>query len=135
VKLQFCAPQAAQAGLHYMWIDTCCIDKSSSAELSEAINSMFSWYRNADICYVYLSDVAGKPDTERTTVLGQDGSLQKSRWFTRGWILQELLAPTNVEFFTVDGTYFGPRDCLALEITEITGIPPKALQSGYRRCF
>src|SRR6266702_4018572 len=57
-KIQFCAKQAANNGLQYFWVDTCCIDKSSSAELTEAINSMFRWYRQAAKCYVYLSDVS-----------------------------------------------------------------------------
>lgn len=66
-------------GFAYVWVDTCCIDKKSSAELNEAINSMYKWYERAAICYVYLSDVSGKED------------IAKSSWFTRGWTLQELL--------------------------------------------
>ena len=72
LKLRFCGEQAARDGLRYFWVDTCCIDKSSSAELQEAINSQFAWYHNAICCYVYLSDVS--------TV----ASLRHSRWFTRG---------------------------------------------------
>jgi hypothetical protein len=57
-KIRFCAKQAATDGLQYFWIDTRCIDKSSSAELMEAINSMFRWYREADKCYVYMLDLS-----------------------------------------------------------------------------
>jgi hypothetical protein len=57
-KLTFCGKQAGIDGLRFFWVDTCCIDKSSSAELSEAINSMFRWYHDASKCYVYLSDVS-----------------------------------------------------------------------------
>ena len=97
-KLEFCAEQARKDGLKYIWIDTCCIKKSDSAELSEAITSMFRWYRQAEKCYVYLADV---PDLKRN----HDGSprrteeeaLRGSRWFTRGWTLQELIAPQYVE--------------------------------------
>jgi len=83
---------ASKSGIGYVWVDTCCIDKSSSAELSEAINSMFSWYEQAEICYAYLSDVPSKP-----TELDQ---LTNSRWFTRGWTLQELIAPGKVDFYS-----------------------------------
>ena len=75
----------------WIWIDTCCIDKSSSAELSEAINSMYRWYAESEICYVYLADF----EEDRASLEG----LQKCRWFKRGWTLQELLAPSKVIFF------------------------------------
>jgi len=99
-KIQFCVQQAAKDGLRYSWVDTCCIDKSSSSELSEAINSMFSWYKNAAKCYVFLSDVSmnGHDSTPPEWEL----DFRSSRWFTRGWTLQELLAPTSVEFFSKD---------------------------------
>ncbi|KAK3301736.1 uncharacterized protein B0T15DRAFT_563241 [Chaetomium strumarium] len=80
-----------------MWIDTCCIDKSSSAELSEAINSMYRWYVRSRACYAYLSDVT---DVEH---------LGNSRWFTRGWTLQELIAPHNVEFYGSGWEYLGKK--------------------------
>jgi hypothetical protein len=87
-KLTFCGDQAAKDGLHYFWIDTCCIDKSSSAELSEAINSMFRWYHEAVKCYVYLSDVS----VSSTGSAGDSVAFPQSWWFTRGWTLQELFA-------------------------------------------
>src|SRR5436309_239132 len=67
-KIRFCEEQAANDGLQYFWVDTCCIDKLSSAELSEAINSMFRWYRDAAKCYVYLSDVSIRDDDENDQV-------------------------------------------------------------------
>jgi hypothetical protein len=100
-KILFCGEQAARDGLQYFWVDTCCIDKSNNTELSEAINSMFRWYRNATRCYVYLSDVS-KNDYDQAGQSLQPWQLafQESRWFTRGWTLQELLAPLSVEFFS-----------------------------------
>ncbi|PMD19234.1 HET-domain-containing protein, partial [Hyaloscypha hepaticicola] len=96
-KIKSACAQARDDGLRYIWVDTNCIDKSSSAELSEAINSMFAWYKNSWVCYVYLADVKDPED-----VAGNLDSLRKSRWFTRGWTLQELLAPTSIRFFTQD---------------------------------
>lgn len=114
-KLEFCAEQAARDGLEYFWVDTCCIDKTSSSELSEAINSMFRWYQNATKCYVYLSDVLAHEDWKTL--------FQKSKWFTRGWTLQELIAPGMVEFFSAEGDKLGDKRSLEQEITQITGIP------------
>ncbi len=96
-KVQGACDLAASQGFDYIWIDTCCIDKSSSAELSEAINSMYRWYEEADVCYAYLCDVEN---------LDQLGS---SRWFTRGWTLQELIAPKRVEIYTATW------DCLGVK--------------------
>ncbi|KAF1829424.1 HET-domain-containing protein [Decorospora gaudefroyi] len=98
-KIDGCCRQAARHGLRYVWIDTCCIDKMSSAELSEAINSMFRWYEAANLCYDYLEDVASGLDA-----FGPRSKFQTSRWFTRGWTLQELLAPRRVLFFASDWT-------------------------------
>jgi hypothetical protein len=116
-KLLFCYEQAIKDDLHFVWVDTCCIDKSSSAEVSEAINSMFRWYHEAAKCYVYLSDVSAS-----------DPSFQKSRWFTRGWTLQELLAPEVVLFYSVEGRLLGDRDSLAQDIAEVTGIDASAIK-------
>jgi hypothetical protein len=95
-KIDGCCRQAATDGLKYVWIDTCCIDKLSSAELSEAINSMFRWYENSQVCYAYLEDVP--PNTDAYT----SESFRKSRWFTRGWTLQEMIAPKATIFFATD---------------------------------
>lgn len=97
--------------------DTVCIDKSSSAELSEAINSMYRWYQNAQICYAYLADVtvAEKPR-------GGGSAFERSRWFTRGWTLQELIAPSNLVFYSSDWRRIGTKSELRDIISEITGI-------------
>jgi hypothetical protein len=82
-KIQNCYDQAARDGFEYVWIDTCC-DKSSSAELSEAINSMYEWYKNARICYAYLADITILDDSPNSLFLEKVGS---SKWFSRGWTL------------------------------------------------
>lgn len=128
-KLRFCAEQAFTDDLNYFWIDTCCIDKSSSAELSEAINSMFRWYRNAAKCYVYLADISS------VKYKADSSCFQKSRWFERGWTLQELLAPREVEFFTADSEHIGNRTTLLSEIKEATDISVEALQGCHLPYF
>jgi len=91
-KVQFCSQQAQKDNLRYFWVDSCCIDQSSSAELSTAINSMFRWYRNAAKCYVYLTDVSTSEHSQSPD-LPWKAAFSGSRWFKRGWTLQELLAP------------------------------------------
>lgn len=140
-KIEGSCAQAIKDGFDYCWVDTCCIDKSSSAELSEAINSMFAWYRDSSVCYAYLLDVKE-----------MDG-FAKSKWFTRAWTLQELLAPgfrtaeevlvrgndsgllstqsdgsPDVVFFTLDWTPLGTKDSLSTIISNITGIPKEYLK-------
>jgi hypothetical protein len=124
-KIFFCARQAKRDGLRYFWVDTCCIDKTNNTELSEAINSMFCWYQNSEKCYVYL------PDIEYDTLDGDgESAFRKSRWFTRGWTLQELLAPKSVEFFSKHGSQLGSKESLKDAIRDITGIPVNALLGG-----
>jgi Heterokaryon incompatibility protein (HET) len=123
-KIQFCGDQATKDGLQYFWVDTCCIDNSSSAELAEAINSMFRWYLKAAKCYVYLSDVSKGENNDLPL------SFQKSRWFTRGWTLQELIAPVSVEFFSLEGKFLGDKRSIEQKIQEITGITVEALRGN-----
>ncbi|RQM05141.1 hypothetical protein DH86_00003147 [Scytalidium sp. 3C] len=129
-KIIFCEKQARTDGLRFFWVDTCCIDKSSSAELTEAINSMFRWYRNASKCYVYLSDISFKSsrDSDDYPPRSWEPDFRKSRWFTRGWTLQELVAPASVEFYSAEGERLGDRKSLEQQIHEITGISHGALQ-------
>ncbi|KAM0344978.1 hypothetical protein ACHAPU_006857 [Fusarium lateritium] len=131
-KIRFCGKQALQDGLQYFWVDTCCIDKSSSAELQEAINSMYRWYKNADKCYVYLADVSSPRvgATSNSSRLQWKLAFQNSRWFTRGWTLQELIAPVSVQFFSKEGTELGNKSSLEKFISEITGIPSAALRGN-----
>lgn len=128
-KIRFCARQAERDGLCYFWVDTCCINKADAVEVQHAINSMFRWYRKAARCYVFLSDVpTAEPETSSTTYSATwKQALRKSRWFTRGWTLQELLAPQFVNFFSKDGKRLGTRHELKQEIHEITSIPVAAL--------
>ena len=118
-KLRYACKQAAAAGLEYIWIDTCCIDKSSSAELSEAINSMFSWYQRAEICYAYLADVSGKADLGKT-----------NRWFKRGWTLQELIGSSKMVFFSSEWIELGTKSNLCRVLAEITGIDVEILTNA-----
>ena len=126
-KLEFCAEKSKEASFDYFWVDTCCIDKSSSAELQEALNSMFRWYSEAELCLVYLSDVE-KSQRWKT-------AFRKSRWFTRGWTLQELLAPDRLEFYSKEGTYLGSKRTLEQSIHEIAGVHFDALRGKHLSGF
>jgi hypothetical protein len=125
-KLYFCGEQAKKDSLDYFWVDTCCIDKTNLTELTESINSMFRWYQNAEKCYVYLSDV-NRGEVIRG-VQRWKSAFRKSRWFTRGWTLQELIAPKVVEFYSSDAAYLGNKQTLRQSVHKITGIPIKAFQ-------
>jgi hypothetical protein len=129
-KIRFCGGRAAEDKLQYFWVDTCCINKSSLQELQTAINSMFRYYQLASKCYVYLSDVMIPEEVVniqayRTT---WEDAFRRSRWFTRGWTLQELLAPPTAEFFSKEGKRLGDRTWLEQEIYEITKIPVEVLR-------
>lgn len=131
-KIRFCGERAAADGLQYFWVDTCCIDKSTSDELSTAINSMFRWYQRASRCYVFLSDVFVLEVTDAEAFrITWEQAFRRSRWFTRGWTLQELIAPASVEFFSQEGKRLGSRISLEQEIHEITKIPIVALRGKH----
>ncbi|KAM0801607.1 heterokaryon incompatibility protein-domain-containing protein, partial [Usnea florida] len=117
-KVKRCCSLAQYRGVTWVWVDTCCIDKKSSAELSEAINSMYRWYQNAKECYVYLSDVAWNPED----IGSSEALFTRSLWFTRGWTLQELLAPSDVTFFDSAWNELGTKNTLATLISAATGI-------------
>ncbi|KAI9778784.1 MAG: hypothetical protein M1839_007874 [Geoglossum umbratile] len=131
-KIWFCGEQAAQDDLEYFWIDTCCINKTNYAELSQAIKFMFRWYHNATRCYVYLSDVSSPPFDVNDEFIPRpwESDFRKSKWFTRGWTLQELLAPYSVEFFSWERKRLGDKRSLMQQVHEITGIPESALQGA-----
>lgn len=170
-KIRFACEQASQETyegsnsptevLRYLWVDTCCIDKTSSAELSEAINSMFEWYRQARVCFAYLEDVdirhvrkhlpldtdlpfpinqsftgpgteQAPSDTDRPLSANEFTTLAShSRWFTRGWTLQELLAPDHVKFFASNWSYLGSKRDHLSSIADITRIPVYALRGSF----
>ena len=130
-KIQFCGEQAAKDRLRYFWVDSCCIDKSNSQELQEAITSMFRWYQRATKCYVHLSDVSIRKKKRRDDSRGTwEQAFRQSRWFTRGWTLQELLAPLSVEFFSKEGSRLGDKQSLEQQIHEITRVPISALRGS-----
>lgn len=114
-KIQQCCSRVIKDGLKYVWIDTCCIDKTSSSELSESINSMYQWYFQAERCYAYLADVSSVD------------SIPRSEWFNRGWTLQELLAPSEVYILDQNWTDLGTRESLQDVISRVTNIPQDIL--------
>jgi hypothetical protein len=116
-KILGCCRLAREQGLPYAWVVTCCIDKTSSAELSESINSMFSWYKRSTVCYAYLQDVQSVSNTYQ-----KDDPNKPSHWYSRGWTLQELVAPLCVEFYNMSWTKIGTKWSLRNEISVITGI-------------
>ncbi|ROV89112.1 hypothetical protein VMCG_09862 [Cytospora schulzeri] len=120
-KIDRTCRQAARDGLEYAWVDTCCIDKSSSAELSEAINSMFRWYKRATVCYVFLPDLNGFSVSE-VEGEGLQASIEHCRWFTRSWTLQELIAPMHVNFYNQDWEFCFTKETASRVLARITGI-------------
>ena len=114
-KIKGCCKHALARRLKWVWVDTCCIDKSSSAEIGEAINSMYRWYARSAVCFAYLSDYSNKEDFDAK-------AFQKCRWFTRGWTLQELIAPEYISFFDCHWEYIGSHKSLLSDISEATRI-------------
>lgn len=120
-KIEKCCTQALTDSIQFVWVDTFCIDKSSSAELQEAINSMFRWYEESTECYVFVADFeAPTGDVELR-------GLKSARWWTRGWTLQELLAPESVRFFDSQWHEFGDKVSLRQQVAAITGISETTL--------
>ncbi|CAI9629219.1 unnamed protein product [Alternaria burnsii] len=126
-KLRFCQEKVEKDGLVYFWIDTCCIKKSDSSELQRSLASMFYWYQRAARCYVYLSDVSIHESTEDPESKWER-AFSKSRWFKRGWTLQELIAPSSVFFFSKEKRFLGDKKGLASTISTVTRIPGPALE-------
>lgn len=124
-KIRNCCKQAQVDKIQWIWIDTCCLDKLNSGEISEAVNSMYKWFENAVVCYAYLSDVSSSQDEIRSMLL-------RCRYFTRKWTLQELVAPRSVVFFAKDWVKIGTRSSLHSIISEITGIQ-SAVLTGERK--
>lgn len=126
------AAEAKKFDCNYIWIDTCCIDKSSSAELSEAINSMFQWYQKSKICLTYLEDMFEEPqprniNIESDSIIAEPSrspysGMAKSRWFKRGWTLQELIAPATLIMYDRAWNRIGDKEELGNELANVTGI-------------
>jgi hypothetical protein len=123
-KIRHGVEQAGRDGLEYFWMDTCCINKTSSAEVTEAINSMYRWYQEAAVCYAYLADVQA--------TAASNPEFRKSRWFSRGWTIQELIAPRNVTFYTARMLEIGTKTQLAVLVSEVTAIPIDVLNYSKR---
>ncbi len=148
-KIQQTCRLALDKGLDWAWVDTCCIDKSSSAELTEAINSMWRWYGAAEACFAFLADLeleGGLDVQEEEDVNGEVGGIDtaigttqraktvveqtterlevfgRCRWFTRGWTLQELIAPRRLEFYNLGWDFFGEKSSMSTALSEITRI-------------
>ncbi|KAI1088895.1 HET-domain-containing protein [Rostrohypoxylon terebratum] len=130
-KIQGCCDRAKENGLEWVWVDTCCIDKTDNVELSEAINSMYRWYKESRVCYVYLEDVS----SDDIDPSANNSPFRNSRWFTRGWTLQELIAPNNVEFFSNSWSLLSSRSEAKTVLEEITGIPISLLSECGVRYF
>ena len=120
--------QAEKDGYDWAWADTCCIDKTSSAELSEGINSMFEYYAQSSVCYVYLVGVSPGPVDQDPKYDLRDDEFEGHRWHTRGWTLQELLAPKDVRFMSDNWTYIGNKFNLARRLERCTNIPESVLR-------
>ena len=117
LKIKNACKLARRHGFRWLWVDTCCIDQANSTELSEAINSMYTWYEGASMCYAYLHDVPGGEDPN-----APHSAFRTSVWFSRGWTLQELIAPHSVIFLAQDWSPIGPKRLLATLIERITGV-------------
>ncbi|KAI6151667.1 heterokaryon incompatibility protein-domain-containing protein [Pisolithus tinctorius] len=122
--------RAKEDGLKWLWVDTCCIDKRNSTELSEAINSMFRWYQNSKKCYAYLHDVAAAGFPTSCDTGEYPGSSGWPEWFSRGWTLQELIAPTDLQFFNKVWQPIGDKRNLSTTLEKITRVPSGILEEG-----
>ncbi|KAL7946040.1 heterokaryon incompatibility domain-containing protein [Trichoderma barbatum] len=116
---------AAGLGFDYVWVDTCCIDKTSSAELSEAINSMFHWYEKAEVCIAYLDDFSFAEDSADV-----GSEFEQCRWFARGWTLQELIAPPELRFYSKEWNFIGTRTSLKAPIEKACRVPDVILEAN-----
>jgi hypothetical protein len=117
-KIKATCYQAWRDGLQYVWVDTCCIKQGDHDDVARNIRSMFAYYRNSCICYVYLADVSTQDDAWR------ESQFPNSEWFKRGWTLQELLAPRDVAFFDREWNAIGSKLDFKDDIAQITTIPP-----------
>jgi Heterokaryon incompatibility protein (HET) len=129
-KIRYACKQALLDGLDHVWVDTCCIDKSSSSELSEAINSMFKWYAGSNECYAFLADVESPDPVDLNNARER---LEPARWFCRGWTLQELIAPRTVVFYGKDWKRIGTKRDLCADLSLITRVDESLLRGQYRK--
>jgi hypothetical protein len=149
-KLTKYCERTAKDGWEWAWMDTCCIDKTNPADTQEAINAMFRWYQNAGVCYAYLEDMdtldllkdAELPeDMDLDEIIGSKNVANResflhtalnpffvnSKWFTRGWTLQELLAPHYLVFVDSAWRRIGTRENWAADIEKASKIEARHL--------
>lgn len=137
-KIRRSCETAQSLGFDWIWIDTCCINKTSATELTESLNSMFSWYREAKLCITYLNDVKRPESSAKSdysdqgipTHFKKENSREPSVWFSRGWTLQELLAPREMRFYDMNWSDLGTKAELVNELKEVTGIEARYLRGG-----
>ncbi|KAK7461859.1 hypothetical protein VKT23_008289 [Stygiomarasmius scandens] len=134
-KIMKACEQARRDEISWIWIDTSCIDQDNHEDVARSIKSMYAYYRNARVCYAWLHDVSASltPSTTWNVVEGiNSGGLkaevEESEWFSRGWTLQELLAPKEVIFFDRNWEEVGRRSVLTDVISLRTGIPEPVLE-------
>ncbi|KAF4810779.1 Vegetative incompatibility protein HET-E-1 [Colletotrichum siamense] len=136
VKIATTCELALKEGLEYAWVDTCCIDKTSSAELSEAINAMFVWYQASAVCFVWLEDLAPLSSISKATSHGRKlrniSKMSSCKWFSRGWTLQELLAPANVRFYDANWNFRFTKENNVSTLSTITKIEVEVLKMAKR---
>ncbi|KAK2735130.1 het domain protein [Colletotrichum kahawae] len=136
VKIATTCELALKEGLQYAWVDTCCIEKTSSAELSEAINAMFVWYQASAVCFVWLEDLAPSSSASKTTPTGRKlrdiSKMASCKWFSRGWTLQELIAPTDIRFYDSDWNFRFTKEDNVLALSTITTIDIDVLKMAKR---
>ena len=121
-KIRECCILAKKYGYFWIWVDSCCINKESSTELSEAINSMFDWYTQSEVCFAYLADVPSN-----CVLASPHSEFRRSEWHKRGWTLQELIAPAIVIFVSGAWDVLGNRCQLASLLEDISGVPARVL--------
>lgn len=128
IKIKKTCEVAREKGYDYAWVDTCCIDKTSSAALSEAINSMFNWYKESSVCLAFLSDLP--PNNFEHAESRTADFMEDCKWFTRGWTLQELIAPEEVDFYDQEWNFRGSKKTLRHELSRMTGIDIDVLEDA-----
>jgi hypothetical protein len=126
-KLEACCKVALKHGLQFVWADTCCIDKSSSADLSEAINSMYAYYAKSDLCIAYLDDIEDSAQELQQLDSNEDSYLNRAIWFTRGWTLQELIAPKDIYFYSKGWKQLGTKITMSREVSAASGVKEQIL--------
>jgi hypothetical protein len=127
-KINSACLRSIHDGLEWPWVDTCCIDKSSSAELNESINSMYKWYQNAEVCYAFLEETHELSFNQTWNEVSKE--ICRDKWFNRGWTLQELIAPAKVEFFDKKWGGIGNKFVCSKHISMLTAIPENVIRSS-----